>query len=288
MALNVRETVNKSAAYLGAAGVEAPRLEAELLVGQAVRLDRTQLYVQFDRIVNDAELEALRGLLLARAKDRMPVAYLTGRKAFLGFELLTPRGVFIPRPETEELVAVVADRLARITGPFAVLDLCTGSGAIALALARKFPLANVLATDIAPEAVAAARANAERLGLDARVEVASGDLWAAITPGSIFDAIVSNPPYIPQSSLPGLPPDVARHEPRLALDGGIDGLAFYRLIMAGLDQYLRPGGQLGLEHGDDQAEAVGALATQAGLIDLEARSDLAGRPRVFLATKGVK
>lgn len=290
MALTVRDIVNKSAAYLAAAGLESSRLEAELLVGHALDLDRTQLYVQFDRPVTEDERRTLRALLLARARERQPVAYLTGHRLFLGLDLLVPRGVFIPRPETEELVEAVAGRLAgpwRIheERPMHLLDLCTGTGAIALTLAHRFPQAQVVAVDLAPQAVEAAAANASRLGLSDRVSVRAGDLWAALDLADSFDVVVANPPYIPRAALAALPVEVAGHEPRLALDGGPDGLEVHRRIMAGLERHLRPGGLLALEHGPEQAGQLAVLAQQAGLAGVEDRPDLAGRPRVLLAQR---
>ena len=199
MTQTVREIVNKSAAYLASAGLLANRLEAELLVGHALKLERMQLYVQFDRPVTEDELRIIRALLLARAKERQPVAYLTGHRIFLGLDLLVPRGVFIPRPETEELVEAAAEHLAgpgRSQGdpPLDLLDLCTGSGAVAMALARRFPRAALAAVDLAPEAVEAARNNAARLEMTDRVAVYLGDLWDALDPAASFDAVVANPP----------------------------------------------------------------------------------------------
>lgn len=289
MTQTVREIISKSAAYLASAGLESSRLEAELLVGHALRLERMQLYVQFDRPVTEDELRVIRALLLARAKERQPVAYLTGHRVFLGLDLLVPKGVFIPRPETEELVEAAAELLAEPgrSGAdllFDLLDLCTGSGAVALALARRFPRATVTAVDLAPEAVEAAKANAARLGMGNRVTVSIGDLWDALDPTALFEAVVANPPYIPHHIIPTLPQDVG-HEPQMALDGGPDGLDVYRRIISGLGRHLRPGGLLALEHGADQAEQLAALAHQIGLVAIADRTDLAGRPRVLLARR---
>lgn len=289
MAYTLRDVINKAAAYLAGAGIEASRLEAELIVGASTALDRMQLYVQFERPVSETELETMRALLRARVKERVPVAYLTGHKQFLGLALAVPGDVFIPRPETEELVEAV---VARLTGngikpdqPLSVLDLCTGTGAIGIALAKKFRRATVLAVDISPPAVSAAGINVDGLHLGERVSIRQGDLWEAVPPDLDFDLIVSNPPYIPTAAMTQLPLEIKNHEPCLALDGGEDGLDFYRRIFAVLPQRLRAGGVVGLEHGDDQGEALASMAQRADLIHVEQLSDLAGRPRIVTAQK---
>jgi len=288
----MREIVKESAVYLASAGLAASRLEAELLVARAANLDRTQLYVQFDRPMTETELAMLRPMLKARAKDRVPIAYLTGHKSFFGLDLLAEKGVFIPRPETEELVEAAAARLAKMSvdrDALEILDLCTGTGAVALSLARVFPRSQILATDISPEAISIAASNAERLGLANRVTVRQGDLWQAIAPGRRFHAVAANPPYIPRGALPLLPIEVLRHEPTLALDGGMDGLDFHRRILSRANQYLYPKGSIALEHGEDQGQALVALACQHGLVEVEDLADLTGRARILLAkTEGLK
>ena len=286
MHYTVREIISKSASYLAGAGLTAARLEAELLVGLVVGLDRTQLYVQYDRQIGEAELERLRPLLLARAKERIPVAYLTGHKYFLALDLVVPETVFIPRPETEELVEAVVSRLAVAhEEPLTVLDLCTGTGAIALSLAKRYSSSRITAVDLSPAAVGAAMDNARRLGLAGRVHVHQGDLWEAVPPES-FDVIVSNPPYIPTTALAELPEEVRRHEPSSALDGGADGLEFYRRIMAGVYLRLKSHGLLALEHGEEQSDAIAELARQHDLVQIEQLMDLSGRPRILLARRG--
>ena len=288
----VREAIGKAASYLARAGITASRLEAELLLGKVLGLDRTQLYMDYDRPLTGGEVEGYRSLLLARGREKVPVAYLTGEKSFLGLSLAIPRGVFIPRPETEELVEAAMERMAgkireKPETPRAFLDLCTGSGAIALVLAQRFPRAAVVATDLSGEAVRTARANADRYKLGDRVTVREGDLFAAVKEGETFDLIICNPPYIPRPALEKLPLEIKRHEPLAALDGGPDGLAILRRVIAGAPRHLRPGGVLALEHGHDQAEILAALVRAAGLVAPDARLDLAGRPRILLAEKPV-
>lgn len=286
MGYDIRDILQRTAAYLGQAGIAAARLEAELLLGSVLGLDRTQLYVQYDRPVGEHELAALRPLLLRRTKDREPVTYLIGHKSFYGMDLLVPKGVFIPRPETEELVEAIAARAGEKDRAYAILDLCAGSGAVGLALARRLPHSTVLAVDISPAAVAAVTENATRLGVHDRVTAADGDLWAAVPEGRSFHVVVANPPYIPTAAMADLPPEVRDHEPSLALAGGTDGLDVYRRIFADLDRHLLPGGFLGLEHGADQGPQVAALARGAGLAEIESLLDMAGHPRMLLARKG--
>jgi len=282
--ITVREAISKSATYLASAGCAASRLEAELLVGKCLDLDRVQLYVQYDRALEEPELSHLRSLISARAKERVPVAYLTGHRSFLGLDLLIPRGVFIPRPETEELVEAVVDRLVAAGGEeLELLDLCTGSGAIALGLAKRFAKARITAVDIDPAAVAAARVNAERFDLAERVKVIEGDLWSAVPQGTSFDAVVSNPPYIPSPLLATLPPEILSHEPKRALDGGLDGLDLIRRILSGAKPVLKDNGFCALEHGCSNEEELIAVARSHGYGSITSERDLAGLPRLILA-----
>ncbi|MGE5550764.1 MAG: peptide chain release factor N(5)-glutamine methyltransferase [Bacteroidota bacterium] len=285
----LREIVAKSAAYLAGAGLTAPRLEAELLIGAAIGLDRIQLYVQYDRPLAETEIQTMRELLRARAKERVPIAYLTGRKYFLGHALSVPRGVFIPRPETEELVEAAVTRLSAIgvtqDQPLEILDLCTGTGAISLALAKKYGRATILAVDLSPLAVRAAEDNVKRFQLEGRLTVRQGDLWEAVPQNRVFDLIISNPPYIPSALIAGLPAEIREHEPHLALDGGEDGLLFYHRILSTSGRYLRPGGLVALEHGEDQGRPIADLARHYGLDRVAQHDDLSGCPRILLAQK---
>lgn len=282
--ITVREAIDKSSTYLASAGCASSRLEAELLVGKCLELDRVQLYVQYDRVLDESELVHLRSLITARAKDRVPVAHLTGHRYFLGLDLLIPPGVFIPRPETEELVEAAIDRLAAVgERELELLDLCTGSGAIAISLAKRFAAARITAVEIDPVAAAAARANVERFGLAGRVMVMEGDLWSAVPHGSTFHAVLSNPPYIPTSRLAALPLEILRHEPQKALDGGPDGLDLIRRIFAGAKKALKDGGFCAIEHDCADEEELIAMARSHGFENIELKRDLAGLPRLILA-----
>jgi release factor glutamine methyltransferase len=222
--------------------------------------------------------------LIAQRSDGVPLAYLTGRKAFYGLDLQVDARVLDPRADTETLVDWALERLQELTSP-TVLDLGTGSGAVALAIAHACPQAQVCASDISPDALAVAQANAQRLGLGLRVQFALGE-WLQPWAGQRFDLIVSNPPYVaePDPHWPGL-----RHEPRLALAAGPDGLDALRWLVAHAAEHLKAGGWLLLEHGHDQADAVQTLLRTQGWQQVQSRLDEAGIRRCTGAgTPGVK
>jgi release factor glutamine methyltransferase len=259
------------------AGIASARLEAQLLLAHVLGCSRVQLYTGFDKPLQDAELGGYRELIKRRLGGE-PVAYLLGEHEFWGLPFHVDRSVLVPRPDTETVIEVARARRADRAAPCRVLDLCTGSGAIAVALARELPEARVIATELSPDAAAIARRNAERNDVSPRVEVRVGDLWQPLA-SERFDLIVSNPPYIATNVIGTLSPEV-RCEPRLALDGGTDGLAFYDRICASVRDHLLPGGALVVEHGFDQAEAVRARFAACGLTDVTLVHDLGKNPRV--------
>lgn len=261
--------------FFAGKGIDSPRLTAEVLLAHALSCDRIRLYLDFDKPLGDPELARYRALVRRRA-DGEPTAYLTGVKEFWGRPFRVDARVLVPRPETE-LVAEAA--LAALPEGGAALDLCTGSGALAvtLALGRS---ARVLATDLSDDALAVARENAAALG--AALELARGDLWAAVPADARFDVVVSNPPYVPSGELAGLSREV-RREPRLALDGGPDGLAALRRIVSGATRHLCQGGTLVLEMHESHRDALPRLCLEAGLANAEWRPDLAGLPRLVVA-----
>jgi release factor glutamine methyltransferase len=265
------------------AGIEGARVEAQVLLGHALRLTRIQLYTQFDRPLAEDELATCRGLIKRRLAGE-PIAYLVGEQEFWSRTFAVDPAVLIPRYDTETVIQVVLDSIpaAERAAPRRVLDLCTGSGAIAITLALELPGAHVIATDVSPAAAEVARRNAARLAAAAadRLDVRTGDLWAALDGGASFDVIVSNPPYVRTGELAGLQTEVQR-EPRLALDGGADGLDLVRRIVDGLAAHLAPGGLAAIEHGFDQDAAVRALLDATGaFVPAITRADLGGRPRV--------
>ena len=259
------------------AGIDAARLEAQVLLAHVLQCTRTQLYTGFDKPLGEAELAAYRELIKRRLAGE-PVAYLVSEHEFWGLPFHVDANVLVPRPDTETVVEVARGLRSDRTAPCRVLDLCTGSGAIAVALARELPAARVVGTDVSEAAVAIARRNVERNAVAERVEVRVGDLWAPVGDEK-FDLIVSNPPYIASAVIPTLPPEV-RREPVLALDGGADGMRFYDRICAEARAHLEAGGALVVEHGFDQADAVRARFEAAGLTHVTLVHDLAKHPRV--------
>jgi len=267
--------------HFGAQGIETPRLDAECLLAHALGTDRLRLYLDFDKPVQPAERTVFRDLVRRRASERVPVSQLTGLREFWSLPLRVTRDVLTPRPESETLVSVALEFLAGLDGEARVLDLGTGSGAIALALAHQREKARLLATDVSAEALSVARMNALALGLSARVEFAQGRLFEPAR-GECFDLLVSNPPYLAEHESKALPPELA-HEPPGALFAGPDGYAVLRPLVAQAPEYLRPGGALAVEVAPAQAETVAAWCTTAGLERVAIQRDLAGRARVVSA-----
>lgn len=259
------------------AGISAARLEAQVLLAYVLKCSRTQLYMNFDKPLGEAELTAYRELIRRRLAGES-VAYLVGEHEFWGLPFYVDENVLVPRPDTETVIEVVRTLRGDRKAPCRVLDLCTGSGAIAVALAKELPAARIIATDVSPAAVAIAKRNVERNGFADRVEVREGDLWEPVA-GEKFDVIASNPPYIASAVIPTLSAEVKR-EPVLALDGGADGMAFYDRICAAARIHLEPGGALVVEHGYDQAESVRERFEAAGLTKVTLVHDLGKNPRV--------
>jgi release factor glutamine methyltransferase len=265
----------------GERGLGSPRLDAQLLLADVLQKDRVYLYTHFDQPLGPDELARYRGLIQRRLGGE-PVAYLVGKREFRSLELAVDARVLVPRPDTEATVdAALAHLPADATGR--VVDIGTGSGAIALALKKERPALEVLAVDRSPDAAAVARANAEKLGL--AVEVLEGDLFAPVAARAPFALIVSNPPYIPTADIAALAAEV-RKEPMAALDGGPDGLAVIRRLIADAPPLLTNGGALVLEVGAGQATAVTELFATDGRYDpATATKDLAGIPRAVSARK---
>jgi release factor glutamine methyltransferase len=269
------EVLRLSTGYLEERGSPTPRLDAELLIGHALGLERIRLYTSFDRPLTEPELAAIRALLERRGR-REPVAYVLGGWGFHGLELAVDARVLVPRPETEVLVERCLALLAGRAAP-AVLDVGTGSGAIALAIKAARPDATVTAADISEGALEVAGANAAALGLE--VELVRSDLFAAVG-ARRFDLVASNPPYVADADLEGLEPEVARFEPRLALAAGPDGLGVLRRLAGAAADALAPGGWLVCECGAGQAGDVAALMAAAGAVETAVAPDLAGIDRV--------
>jgi release factor glutamine methyltransferase len=266
-----------------AAGLDTPELDARMLLLHCAGIALEDLARDPAAPLGETAAAALRRLGAARLAGA-PVARLLGQKEFWGLTFDLAPDTLVPRPDTETLVeavlATVGDRMA----PLRILDLGTGTGAILVALLSELPRAEGIGIDLSPEAAATAAANAARLGVGARAMVVAGD-WAAAIDGR-FDLVVSNPPYIRSGDVAALAREVRAHDPRLALDGGVDGLDAYRAVFAAAARLLVPGGRCAVELGIGQADAASALMGAAGLQPIgPASADLAGIPRVLMGRR---
>ena len=266
--------------------VDPPRLSAELLLAHVLGVQRIKLYLDFERVPSARQLHDFRELV-RRASEEEPIAYLTGKAHFFNLEFEVTPDVLIPRPDTETLVENVL-QLCRRTAGFEtprVLDLCTGSGCIAAAIAHHNKNSTVVAADLSSDALAVAKRNIERLGLSDRITLLEGDLFEPLTQlvdQHPFDLVVANPPYIATAQLESLPRSVRAYEPMLALDGGLDGLSLHRRILAGAMNRLRSGGRVFLEIAFDQAEIARLLAAEyADFEQAMILKDYAGNDRVL-------
>lgn len=276
-----------TADYLQQQKADSPRLDAELLLAQSLGCKRIELYTRFDEVVADEPRGKFRNLVKQRASG-MPVAYLLGRKEFYSRDFRVTPDVLIPRPETEHLVIAALDRLREIakTGAPQICDVGTGSGCVAITLAKELPTLHVTAIEISPAALVVAAENAEKLGVAERIEFVEGDLLTTLPETPAFDAIVSNPPYIGLVEKPTLPRDVLQFEPHGALFSGEDGLDAIRALVDQAPSRLKPGGWLLIEFGPVVADA--ATAILAGSPHFETptvEKDLAKLPRILIARR---
>lgn len=286
----VERVLHWTRGYFERKQVDSPRLSAELILAHVMGLPRIKLYTNYLQPLSEPQLAELRDLV-KRAGEHEPIAYLTGRAWFFNLELEVGPAVLIPRPDTETLVEQVLS-IIRHTPGFEtprILDVCTGSGAIAIAIAHHAPASQLVATDISTDALSIAERNLQRHQLQDRITLLQGDLVGALdqyidkTP---FDLIVSNPPYIPTEQISELPRNVRDYEPRQALDGGADGLELHRRILHQASNRLRPGGKILLEIGYDQQEAALEMIQQYdAYADARVLRDYAGNPRVLTATR---
>lgn len=278
----VKAALDWTRGYLAEKGDEHARLSAEWLLSAATGLSRVEIYAFHDRPLTPEERAVLRDAVKRRAAGE-PLQYVTGEVAFRHLIVKIRPGVLIPRPETEVLVDTVLSSIKHLEAPL-VVDLCTGSGCVALSIAQEHPGAQVHATDISPVAVEVARDNAERLELASRVGVGEGDLFGGVPDewrGRV-DAVVANPPYIPTAELESLPVEVAGFEPALALDGGEDGLDVYRRIISDARQWLAPWGMIAVELHESRVQGAAQEAAK-WYEGVEVVSDLTGRGRIVSA-----
>lgn len=269
------------ARMFAAAGLDTPALDARVLVGHALGLDHTALAAAAERALGPEERERIAGMA-SRRLAREPVSRIVGMKEFWGLPLKVDPAVLVPRPETETVVVAALTALDNDGGrvrPLRVADLCTGSGALLLALLSELPNAFAVGTDISTEALSVARDNAERLELAARAAFVACDFAAALA--GPFDLVVANPPYVASGELAQLMPEVLNHDPLVALDGGRDGLRAYRALATEAPRLIGARGHMVIEIGAGQADAVTSLFTRVQPLSVTTAADLTGRPRAL-------
>ncbi|MFH1112453.1 MAG: peptide chain release factor N(5)-glutamine methyltransferase [Pseudomonadota bacterium] len=280
----VKEVLEWTADYFRTKGIGTARLDAEVLLAHSLGTDRLHLYLNLDRPLVPSERARYREVIQRRAR-REPVARIIGTKEFWSIPFRVVPGVLIPRPDTETLVEVILAEIKGKSRPF-LLEIGTGSGAVAVAILKERPDVTMPATDVDLRALQSARLNAEDAGVSGALHLVAMDLVQAIRPGTGFNVICSNPPYIPSGDIPGLEPEVRDFEPLLALEGGPDGLDVVRRLVLGSKNQLAKDGAIILEIGEGQEDAVGEIMRDmAGVTRVETFRDLAGRTRVVKGSR---
>ena len=282
--MTVGEALRDAVLRLGQAGVESPQADADWLMADLLSCSRTELPLRTDVALNAEERTRLSGWIERRVR-REPLQHILGIANFLGYEFQVSNAVLIPRPETERLVELAAAFLESFPRPSA-LDMGTGSGCIAVALAKRCPHATVIASDVSDAALDLAKRNAKSLCALGQVAFRRADGLDALAMGEKVELILSNPPYIPTAEIDSLQPEVRNYDPRMALDGGADGLQFHRTLAAEGQSRLKRGGRLMAEFGDGQEQAVHGLFTESDWQSVEISGDLTGRPRIVIASVG--
>ena len=291
--MTVLEAIQKSADFLAQKGVESPRLQIELLLAHLLKMPRMKLYLNFERALTPTETDALREFVKRRGR-REPLQHITGTISFCGLEMAVNRHALVPRPETELLAEFGWKFLLAApkpgeggstlnSQPSTALDFGTGTGCIAIALAVKCPSAKIVATDTSADALALAKQNAIRHNVTGQIQFQQSDGFAALSGDARFDLIISNPPYIPSAEIATLDPEVRDFDPRLALDGGTDGLDFYRRLAAEAKPFLKPDGKIMLEFGDGQADAIRKIFETEKWIVEAVKEDYSHRQRILVA-----
>lgn len=284
--MTILDVISRSSDFLRGRGVESPRLNAELLIAHVLKLPRMRLYLEFERAIEPADLAQIRQLVRRRG-NREPLQHMVGLTSFCGIDLVVDRRALVPRTETELLVELALAKMPklRLDRPNRILDFGTGSGAIAIAIALKAPHATVHALEICENALALARENASRNGVLDRIQFHRSNGFDGLPVDLQFETVVANPPYIPRPQIETLQPEVARYDPHLALDGGRDGLDFYKLLATETAQFLRPNRYLIAEFGDDQSEEVQKIFRAQKWIVESVCDDYSGRPRFLVAIR---
>ena len=281
--ISLLEVLQKSTTFMESKGVEHARLNAELLVGHALGLKRMQLYLAFERLLTEAELERIRPLVRRRSQ-REPLQYIVGSVEFFGVELKVDKRALIPRPETEYLAELVKESWGT-PGPSRFADLGTGSGALLLSLANAWPEARGLGLDVSTDALALAKENRDILGLGERVRLIESNWFDAVAADERFDVIVANPPYLTALEVSETTPEVQKFEPAVALSTAEDGLDALKEIVRDAPRYLVANGLLAMETGIAQHETLKGWLAEAGFENIESRADLTGRDRFVFARK---
>ena len=283
--MTVLEAIQKSADFLGKKGVESSRLNAELLLAHLLKLPRMKLYLNFDRVLTAAETDGLRELVKRRGA-REPLQHISGSTSFCGCEIAVNRHALVPRPETEMLAEMGWSFLSTLKSqPSTALDFGTGTGCIAIAVAVKCPGAQITALDVSAEALALARQNAETNKVAGRIQFVHGDGFAALPGIPNFALILSNPPYIASAEIETLDPEVRDFDPRAALDGGADGLDFYRRLASEAATRLKPAGKIMVEFGDGQAEVIKKIFESEKWVVETVQEDYSHRARILTARR---
>ena len=278
--LTIREIKERTETFFKKKGVLNAKLDTDILIAHSLGIKRLDIYLDLDRPLTEAQLTDLRFLIKRRA-SREPLQYIIGNTEFYGLTLKVDPRALIPRHETEELIELIVERLE--APPKRILDLGTGSGAIALALASRYSDAEVTATDQSEEAITLAKENALALNLSSRVTFIKGNWFEPLDEGARFDLIVSNPPYLTEAEMQTAEPEVIDHEPHSALDSGQEGLDDLGLLFKSVPNHLAEGGLLALETGIGQADAIKAMALEVSLLG-QSVEDLSGRLRFFFAS----
>ena len=274
----VLELLRWTTDYFARSGIESARLDAEILLAHALESDRLRLYVDYEKPVLVKERDRFRSLVQRRAGERVPVSLLLGKREFWSLPFRVTGDVLTPRPETEILVEAALSKVAEAESAVRILDLGTGSGAIALSLASELPHAEITATDLSVPALQIATENADHLHTRERIRFLAGDLFEPVA-SERFDLVVSNPPYVARDDAASLPPELS-HEPEMALFAGADGLEVIRRLVAEAGDHLSPGGWLLFELSPEQIETVEMELAEAGFSEIERRFDLARLARV--------
>jgi len=274
----VLELLRWTAEYFERNGIDTARLDSELLLAHALDCDRLRLYVDYEKPVLAQERDRYRALVQRRAADRVPVSLLLGQREFWSLSFRVTSDVLTPRPETETLVEAALSKVDDAESAIRILDLGTGSGAIALSLASELPHAEITATDISTSALQIATENADHLHMRERIRFLAGNLFEPVA-SERFDLVVSNPPYVARDDAASLPPELS-HEPEVALFAGADGLEVIRRLVAEAGNHLSPGGWLLFELSPEQIETAEIELAKAGFSEIERRFDLARLVRV--------